>query len=373
MIKKLTKKQEALIPIIRDKWILKSITPSGNSVEQIQKNIQTLYELSNLTPVPVIVCESLKDWEIEISQFIKSVESSVRSSVRSSVWSSVESSVRSSVWSSVESSVESSVRSSVRSSVESSVESSVGSSVESSVRSSVRSSVWSSVESSVGSSVRSSVRSSVGLYYWGNSFSYFDFWKETGILTDKKLIKEVERYLDLLCDCSYGFITDKIAIVLTKPKVLVNSEWRLHSDKQMAMQWKDGTGEYFLNGVKFLEELWKEVVSGNMPFEKILAIQDIDQRTQAMRYGDVNKFIEHSKGELLNESKRGNKLYKIPKGEIFTEDAYYLIYSCPSTGKVYMSGVPKELVEQKDADNAMAWKHFMSKELYQLMGEENEG
>ena len=120
MIEKLTPEQEALIPVIRDKWIRKAITPTHRDISIIQNNIITLYELANISPVPVIVCEDLKHFENEISQFIKK-ESSVWSSVRSAVWSSVESSVRSSVLSSVESSVESSVWSSVESSVRLSV------------------------------------------------------------------------------------------------------------------------------------------------------------------------------------------------------------------------------------------------------------
>ena len=48
-------------------------------------------------------------------------------------------------------------------------------------------------------------------------------------------------------------------------------------------------------------------------------------------------------------------LYKIPKGNIFTVDAYYAIYedAVPESSKIYMSGVSEEC---KTVAAAMAWK-----------------
>ncbi len=115
-----------------------------------------------------------------------------------------------------------------------------------------------------------------------------------------------------------------------------------------------------LNGVRFPEDLYKKVTSGDMPFEEILAIVDIDQRTQAMRFGDPVRFVQHSGGKMLDTVTKKlpdgkqiwYRLYEIPKGPIFTQDAYYVIYDDPSTGKQYMSGVePCRTVAE-----AMGWK-----------------
>jgi hypothetical protein len=122
--------------------------------------------------------------------------------------------------------------------------------------------------------------------------------------------------------------------------------------------------------VLFPENLWQQVVSGKMPFQEILAIVDTDQRTQAMRFGNVQDFIEHSKAKQLDyhEKERldGTKvrywLYKFPKGEIFTQDAYYAVYDdlVPGSDKQYMSGVEP----CKTVAEAFAWK-FSDKD-YQL-------
>ncbi len=136
----------------------------------------------------------------------------------------------------------------------------------------------------------------------------------------------------------------------------------LHHDKLPAIGWKDGTGIYFLNSVRFDKELFEKVTSGVMPFQDILAIVDIDQRTQAMRYGNVWHFIKHAKAQKLDEYTKFRQdgsevhywLYKFPKGEIFIEDAYYVIYDdlVPGSTKQYMSGV----APCNSVKSAMAWK-----------------
>jgi hypothetical protein len=133
---------------------------------------------------------------------------------------------------------------------------------------------------------------------------------------------------------------------------------RFHSDQFPAIEWQGASKFYYLNGVNFPESLWKKVVSHEMPFEEILAIVDIDQRTQAMRYGDADKFFKHTKSELLDKSEKGNELWFIPQSAgIFTQDAYFLKYACPSTNRVYMSGIEPKIGEHKNADYAMSWKH----------------
>ena len=80
MIEKLTPEQEALIPVVRDEAIRWRIEQTNRPIATIQENMRYLYENAGLEPVPVIVCESLKEWVSEVSNFAK--ESSVWSSVR---------------------------------------------------------------------------------------------------------------------------------------------------------------------------------------------------------------------------------------------------------------------------------------------------
>jgi hypothetical protein len=157
------------------------------------------------------------------------------------------------------------------------------------------------------------------------------------------------------------------------PIVRINAQNAFHNDKLAAIRWKGADEYHYLNGVFFPADLWKKVVSGKMPFNEILAIVDIDQRTQAMRYGNVWDFVKHTNAEKLDEYTKfradGSEvrywLYKFPAGEIFREDAYYVIYDdlVPESDKQYMSGV----TPCKTIADAMAWK--FSNDAYTMTSE----
>ncbi len=203
--------------------------------------------------------------------------------------------------------------------------------------------------------------------FWYNWYGYYDFAKSIGVEFDKKKFKEMR---DIILNIPLIITLGEILIVVEKPLCRWN-EGNLHSDEFPAIQWKDETGIYFLNAVRFEKDLWQKVVSKKITFKEILKIEDIDQRTQAMRYADVNKFLKHAKAELLDDYNKisingdnvNYKLYKIPKGEIFTEDAYYAVYDDPSTMKKYMSGVEP----CKTVSKAMSWKHFMTEEQWKRL------
>ena len=74
----------------------------------------------------------------------------------------------------------------------------------------------------------------------------------------------------------------------------------------------------------------------------------------ALKFVGLEKLLKTKDAKRLNKSKRGNELYLIKN--VFSSDAYYLKYTCPSTGRVYVSGIDPEVGKKKDADLAMAWK-----------------
>lgn len=89
---------------------------------------------------------------------------------------------------------------------------------------------------------------------------------------------------------------------------------------------------------------------------------DIDQRTQAMRFGNEEDFAKL--GEIvdiyekmsLEGKKITYKLIKLPQ-DIFSTDAYFAFYNCPSTDKKYLSGIDPAIGSKKSIVKAMAWKH----------------
>ena len=319
MIEKLTKKQIAQQEEVKKYWINLALY-SGDEIDEVEakKGIDWLYTQANLPKVEMLLVDS----PLGIQYAFHLLKNLDRDKIRNSVRNSVENSV----WNSVRN----------------------------------------SVENSVGNSVR---KEKLELYEFNYQnltdigwFSFYDYFYNFN-LYDEKTKENFNIYKNFLkSGVFFSSCYSDIAIVSRRPKaVRKNNQDRLHSDKLPAIEWRDGYKLYFLNGVEFTEDLWTKVVSGTMPFEEILAIKDIDQRTQAMKYGSVEEFIKFNAGILLDEYKKWTsdmqeinyKLYKIPQGKTFQKsDAYYMIYDCPSTNRKYMSGVGPF----KTAASAMAWK-----------------
>lgn len=122
-------------------------------------------------------------------------------------------------------------------------------------------------------------------------------------------------------------------------------------------------------------ETWIRIAKDELKFSDILQIRDIEQRMVALKRYGVEKILHDAQAKSIHKSERGNELFLIQfdgsrTDNVFSQDAYYLKYSCPSTGRIYISGVPPEMGITKDADACMAWKHGLSTEIYKLLNEE---
>jgi hypothetical protein len=331
-------------------WALEA-TPATD--EQVTKNIQTLYKKARLKKPEVRV---FREYDEFLAVDWTSVGDSVRASVGAYVGASVRDSVRDSAWASVGAYVGASVRDSVGDSVRASVGAYVGASV----RDSVGDSVWASVRDSVGASVRASV----GAYFWADDLAFADVFVATGVLSKQKA-KELEEYKKLLETQRIAVLTEDVAYVLVAPIVRRNERGQLHHTKLPAVQWGK-SGQYYLNGVSFPKELFERVTAENVSAKDILSIEDIDQRTQALRFMPAEDMVKELKGELLDEVDKltvtgepvNYKLYKFPKGAVFTEDAYYVLFDCPSTRKKHIEGFEKA----STVAEAMAWAEETTEE-----------
>ena len=284
-----------------------------------------------------------------------------------SVGVSVRASVGSSVWASVRDSVGDSVGDSVWDSVWASVMASVWDSVGDSVRASVRDSVWASVMASVGASVWASVGASVGSYAWADDMSFADVFVDTKVLTQEKA-DELKEYKELLETQRFAVLLSDVAYVLVAPTIR-REDGRLHNDQRPAVEWENGTGQYYLDGVNFPKDLWSKVVSKEMSLSEIMQIEISDQRTVALKYNP--QAIIKEKAKLIHKDDRTNELYLVENSEINTltnfPRMYFVKMTCP-TGRVFIEGVPPEIAEQTlNATDCQAWLCGLVKSDYQSM------
>jgi hypothetical protein len=314
-----------------------------------------------------------------------SVRNSVRDSVRNSVRDSVSNSVRDSVSNSVRASVRDSVGDSVRDSVWDSVSDSVRDSVGDSVRDSVWDSVWDSVSDSVRDSVGDSVRDSVWDSVWDSKLeftdhcfgsgydsgwlAFYDYFTKIGILHNS----EFEIYRGLMRKVWAIDFYECACIVCRKPRKVLKKNGRLHALGEPAVQWADGSGNWFIDGVSFDTPFFSQeygklpmaITNKTISAKQVLQLTNIEQRQVALKYLGPEKLIAELDAKLIDESTRGNRLYAISGISLDSTRVMKLLkYKDPSTERVYVSCVPDEM---QKADEAMAWKFWLTEAQYKIL------
>jgi hypothetical protein len=257
-----------------------------------------------------------------------------------------------------------SVRASVGASVRASVRASVWDSVRASVRASVGDSVWASVWASVRASVRASVWDSVGdsvrsydVAGWSSWAKFFSEEFEHNALEDWCLYSE---------QVSGGILSDDVAHLVRKPKRLVrNANGLLHYDHDKAIEWNDGYGFYYLNGVEFDEKTWKTIVEENLTLTSLGKIENADQRAVAVQMLRPDRLLKQVKAKLVNVGQKGTELYEVPNFMDTGETEYCMKMEHPSIkGKYYIEWVEPSIGKQKDADLCQAVAFGFTKEQY---------
>ena len=226
---------------------------------------------------------------------------------------------------------------------------------------------------SVRNSVRNSVGASVGDSVWDSGYgqhdanwlAFYDFFND--VLGLKNETEKLSGLWQVSKNAGWYLPHENICWVSERHNFLSRDEQgRLHNEHGMALTYPDGWGIYSLHGVRFKEDLYKKIISREMPMEEILKITDIDQRTQAMKFAKngIRDFYKAQGGKMIDEydkidpkfRKVHYELWKLPKGEIFTKTVHFALYECPSAiergeSREYTKGVP----EFKDVASAMAW------------------
>ena len=280
-----------------------------------------------------------------------SVKDSVGASVWASVWDSVWDSVGDSVWASVKASVGDSVWDSVWASVRDSVWASVGDSVRDSVRASVWDSVGDSVWASVGASVWDSVGDSVNEYSsyidlsnygWA---SFYDFFEKINLL-DNFNFKQYKKLIRSNVFNAYEYENYVFAI---QPPVYIetNLAGRLHSTTQAAVQFRDGSEYYFINGRSI--PAW--IVNDKSSITKEQFMKETDADIKGAIYESIGqqgmldllgakvvdrREIVHANGDReVIELLKTDDLFK----EVDNQPFAWVSMCCPSTGTHYLQGV----------------------------------
>ena len=369
-LEKLNKKQEVLIPQIRDNWLDRFFN-SGDEldIEAFKKGITFIYSLANLKdPIKVYVDSPLGlQYACQILKKIK-----VSEQVSNQVWNQVGSQVKSQVWNQVSDQV----RNQVSNQVWNQVSDQVNNQVWNQVWNQVSDQVWNQVRNQVIEQVGDRYESFAGMGLGQDSgwVSFYDFFINTKIINHEKF----DQYKEFIKSGVYDTILfNNFAIGCRRPNFVSRDEQgRMHNDTRSAVSWRDGFELYYLAGVHFEKELWQKVVSGTMTFKEILDIENTEQRLQAMRFNPSALWLESPK--LINKTPRDNELYVIEDSEVnklYDEPKVWLLRFRDPSKKAPNNWMieevdPKLCETTQDADLVQAYHLGLTADEYKLLKQE---
>ena len=216
-------------------------------------------------------------------------------------------------------------------------------SVEASVKDSVGASVWDSVWASVGASVNEySSYIDLSNYGWA---SFYDFFEKINLL-DNFNFKQYKKLIRSNVFNAYEYENYVFAI---QPPVYIetNLAGRLHSTTQAAVQFRDGSEYYFINGRSI--PAW--IVNDKSSITKEQFMKETDADIKGAIYESIGqqgmldllgakvvdrREIVHANGDReVVELLKTNDLFK----EIDNQPFAWVSMCCPSTGTHYLQGV----------------------------------
>jgi len=187
--------------------------------------------------------------------------------------------------------------------------------------------------------------------YLGNGYdsawtAFYDFFQRIGIEFDKEI--NFDKWLNFICK-SGVFATclyEKVAFVCIRPcKVSLNNNGDLHCENDMAIKWRDGYGDYYLNGVSVEENI---VLT---PAEKldpkiILTEKNVEVRREIVRKIGV-EIVCNKLGAKVIDSYKDYELLTLDLGD--GRERPYLKMKNPSIGTYHIEGVHPDCKTVKDA------------------------
>lgn len=185
-------------------------------------------------------------------------------------------------------------------------------------------------------------------------FQFYSFFKnEVGVAGMEKL----DPIMNLGYKVGWCWFFKQVAVVTRRPTELHMEHGRLHNRNGMAIKYKDGTGYYFMNGVRFTgkEKVFVTTPADSSRTEDVLAIQNVEQRSEVMKKIGIEKFFSQLPKKELDSISAKSALDKglIAFGETPAELSYslfevtignyrprkYLKMNNPSTDEILLEAV----------------------------------
>lgn len=114
-------------------------------------------------------------------------------------------------------------------------------------------------------------------------------------------------------ECGLGWMipASHDVLIVPRPTLRCTDAGNLHDDAgRRAVEWPDGTGAYFLDGMRFDERLYFEIIGGELTLDRVADLRNADQRSIALRYTRFDKLVA-GRARLLDIGVKGTRLYRL--------------------------------------------------------------
>lgn len=206
--------------------------------------------------------------------------------------------------------------------------------------------------------------------YWASFYAYYETWVDFNIITEDKFHKyfKLRKFIESNIFLTIEF--ERAIIVVEKPIACLKNQNGMHCTTGPAIKWRDGYGQYYVNGRCVPRQQYLMALSGEITKEIWLSEKNEDIKAAWFEILGAEKLINilgakeidsimhiHANGELDDL-----RLYKTPFSlpEI-GEPLAWVKFICPSTGSNYLISVnPKH---NKVMDAVLDTTPFYGKEI----------
>jgi len=203
---------------------------------------------------------------------------------------------------------------------------------------------------------------------WSNFgwISFYDYFTQIGVLNDEKF----NMYQSLIeSNVFETFEFENVVFAVQPPKYILSENLLPHNTEDFAIEFNDGTGCYFINGLNVDADLFLKLKNRKYTFSDFIKEENEETKSMILLYIEsrdgteavfdfmrdnlkqVDSFVNDTKNEYLEGTTRSNRIgvYTLFKGQINDVNIAYVRCYCPSTDRMFFLGVEPSYDSAKDA------------------------
>ena len=186
-------------------------------------------------------------------------------------------------------------------------------------------------------------------FWWAGYYCFYDFILNELMPEKRKDFPLLENIKNFIKHSQIFFPFEDIVFVCPNPvEVHFDERGRLHNLNGMSVKFIDGVGIYTLDGIKVSKEIFENVQTKKNA-EKIMSIQNTEQRLVAIKYFGAGNLLSELNSKVVDSYKD----YTLHEVMIDRNKELLLEMQNPSENKKHYEFVPPEMNTCK---KAMAWR-----------------